>query len=79
MKAFEFVTEIDERRLLELALPSSAPLGHARVIVLLPEPEEDEASAAWMQGVAREWAADLADERQDVYTLQDGEPVDESE
>jgi hypothetical protein len=45
------------------------------VLVLVPEAEEDEAGL-WMQGVAREWAAELADEREDIYTLEDGEPVD---
>ena len=41
------------------------------------EPEVD-AGDAWMAGVASEWADDLADTRQDVYTLADGEPVRET-
>ena len=28
----------------------------------------------WEQGVAREWAADWDDPREDIYTLTDGEP-----
>ena len=28
-----------------------------------------------MMGVAEEWAGDLGDARQDIYTLADGEPV----
>jgi hypothetical protein len=39
-------------------------------------PEDDEAGMLWAQGVTREWAADLADPRQDVYTLEDGQPFD---
>jgi hypothetical protein len=38
---------------------------------------EDEAGVQWSSGIAREWAEDLADPRQDIYTLDDGEPVDE--
>ena len=45
-----------------------------RVIVLLPQ--EDEAGNAWMEGVAREWADELEDPRQDIYTLEDGQPLD---
>ena len=75
MKAFEFVTEVDKHHCLHLVLPQSTMPGRVRVIVLLPETEGDEASALWMQGVAREWATELADEREDIYTLEDGEPV----
>jgi hypothetical protein len=40
--------------------------------------EVDDAESRWASGVAREWAEDLADPRQDIYTLADGEPVDEA-
>jgi len=38
-------------------------------------PNEDEAGAAWAMGVAREWSAELSDVREDIYTLNDGEPI----
>ena len=44
-----------------------------RVIVLLPE--EDEAGMAWALGVSAEWSEELNDSRQDIYTLNDGEPL----
>lgn len=28
-----------------------------------------------MRGVAREWRTELADTREDIYTLDDGEPI----
>jgi hypothetical protein len=31
-----------------------------------------------MAGVAREWADELSDPAQDIYTSADGEPLDES-
>lgn len=76
MKALEFVAEVDEHHRLELELPASAAPGRVRVIVLLPEPGDDEAGAFWTQGIAREWAAELADKREDIYTMEDGEPVE---
>jgi len=31
--------------------------------------------AAWAEGLAREWAADWNDPREDIYTLDDGEAI----
>jgi hypothetical protein len=39
--------------------------------------DEDEAGAAWAEGIAREWQAELSDPREDIYTIEDGEPVNE--
>jgi hypothetical protein len=41
--------------------------------------DEDQAGEAWIDGIAREWADDLGDARQDIYTVEDGEPIRESE
>jgi hypothetical protein len=76
MKAFEFFAEVDAQRRVQIALPSTVMPGTVRVIILTQETDEDEAGVLWMQGVAREWADELADTRQDIYTLEDGEPVD---
>ena len=46
-----------------------------RVIVLTPEQDEDEAGGPWMSGISQEWAEELLDLRQDIYTLEDGEPI----
>jgi adenosyl cobinamide kinase/adenosyl cobinamide phosphate guanylyltransferase len=45
-----------------------------RLIVLVSE--EDEAGAVWAGGLAREWADELSDPRQDLYTLADGQLID---
>jgi hypothetical protein len=37
--------------------------------------DEDEGGTAWTMGVANEWSAELSDTREDIYTLNDGEPV----
>lgn len=46
-----------------------------RLIVILPG--EDEAGALWANGVAVEWSAELSDPREDIYTLDDDQPVNE--
>ncbi|MBI1926337.1 hypothetical protein HYR99_19095 [Candidatus Poribacteria bacterium] len=75
MRAFEFVAEVDKQHCLRMVLPQSTMPGRVRVLVLVPEVGEDEADTLWMRGVAREWTAELADEREDIYTLEDGEPI----
>ena len=76
MKAIELVGDINEQHRLRAQVPEELPAGPVRLIVLLPE--EDEAGIAWAQGVAKEWADELADTRQDIYTLEDGHPVNET-
>ena len=75
MKAIELVGDIDEQHRLHAQVPEEVPAGPVRLIVLLPE--EDESGGAWAHGVAKQWADELADTRQDIYTLQDGQPVNE--
>ena len=74
MKAIELIGDIDEQHRLKARVPEELPAGPVRLIVLLSE--EDESGAVWDHGVAREWADELGDSRQDIYTLADGQPVD---
>ncbi len=81
MKALEFVAEVDTQHRLFLELPQT-PAGPVRVLVLVPEPQEqaleaeDTFNAVWMQAISREWQEELADPREDIYTLEDGDPID---
>jgi hypothetical protein len=74
MKAIELIGDIDERHHLEATVPDDLPAGPVRLIVLLPD--EDSGGIAWAHGIAKEWAHELQDPRQDIYTLEDGQPVD---
>jgi hypothetical protein len=56
-------------------VPEGFPVGSVRVIVLMPE--EDEAGLTWAGGISAEWSAELGDPNQDIYTLDDGQPVNE--
>jgi len=73
MKAIELIGDIDDQHRLQAVVPEQLPTGPVRLIVLLPE--EDDAGMAWSQSVAKEWAEELSDSRQDIYTLEDGQPV----
>jgi hypothetical protein len=73
MKAVELIGDIDDQHRLRAQVPDEFPAGPVRLIVLLPE--EDEGGSAWAHGVAKEWAGDLQDSRQDLYTMDDGQPV----
>jgi len=74
MKTIELMAEVDEHHCLRAEVPEDLPAGPVRVIVLVPE--EDDAGLSWAQGITREWAEELADPRQDIYTLEDGQPLD---
>ncbi len=73
MKAIELVADIDAQHHLKARVPEDLPVGPVRVIVLVPE--EDEAGLEWTRGVAKEWAEELADTREDIYTAEDGQPI----
>lgn len=73
VKAIALVGNIDERHELRVEVPPELSPGEVRVIVLVPE--EDEAGRRWGRGIAGEWAVELEDHRQDIYTIEDGRPV----
>jgi hypothetical protein len=73
IKAIELIGDIDEQHRLKADVPQDLPAGRVRLIVLLPE--EDEAGGAWAEGVAKQWDDELQDARRDIYTLEDGQPL----
>jgi hypothetical protein len=73
MKAIELIGDIDDQHRLRASVPEELPAGPVRLIVFLSE--EDEAGAVWAHGAAREWADELRDSRQDLYTLADGQRI----
>lgn len=73
MKTIELLGDIDSQHKLSAIAPAELPVGPVRLMVLLAD--EDEAGSAWAQGIARDWADDLADPAQDIYTLEDGQPI----
>ena len=54
--------------------PESVSPGPATVWIA-PRGEEDDAGSAWTTGIAGQWADDLGDAQQDIYTLANGEAI----
>jgi hypothetical protein len=77
MNAIELFGNVDENRRLSAEVPASIRPGPVRLFVL-PLTREDEEADAWTAGIAQEWADELSDPRQDIYSLADGEPAGES-
>lgn len=73
MKAIELTGDIDDQHRLRAAVPNNLPPGKVRLIVLLPD--EDAVGSAWANGIGAEWAAELSDPREDIYTMEDGQPL----
>lgn len=78
METIRLVGYVDEQHQLFLAVPKSIQPGQVTVLLFSGSPDEDEAGAAWMNGIAAEWEDDLADPQQDLYSMSDGEPVRET-
>ena len=76
MNMVKLAGKVDQRRRLSAQVPASIPPGPVTVWVL-PISQEDEEADVWTAGIAREWADELSDPDQDIYTLADGEPVRE--
>jgi membrane-bound lytic murein transglycosylase MltF len=77
MRAFETTGTVEVNNRLHLDHPISAGLRHrVKVIVLVPDSDEDDESA-WLAAAANsEVFADLADPSEDVYTINDGRQFD---
>ena len=73
MKAIELIGDIDAQHRLHAQVPTEIPAGQVRLIVFLPG--EDDAGSHWARGLASEGSAELSDPREDIYTLDDGHPL----
>lgn len=76
MKMIEIIGHVDKDHRLSATVPANVIPGPVKVAVIVPE--EDDAGAAWSAGVASQWSDELNDPREDVYSLEDGEPVNET-
>ena len=74
MSIVRITATVDPSHRLFAQVPAEIPPGPVTVLIA-PQRHEDDAGDAWAEAVARDWADDLNDPRQDLYTLADGEPV----
>jgi len=82
-KTIELFGDVDEHHRLTAQVPEAVPAGRIKLALIIsadiPDAnEEDDAGHHWFSALSREWADELADERQDIYTMADGESVDET-
>lgn len=78
MTTIRVIGQVDEGHRLTATVPEGVPAGQVVVVVVVSDRPADDADSQWLEGVAREWHADLADVRQDIYDLADGKPADEA-
>ena len=74
MAALLVTGHVDDQHRLTADVPDTIPPGPVTISISIPALEDD-AGAAWMSGIAREWAKELSDTREDVYRLADGTPA----
>jgi len=72
MRTIELTGYVDENHQLRAEVPLDISPGPVKVIVEV----EEEDPAEWGRAVLRRWAEESDDPREDIYTLEDGEPSD---
>lgn len=77
MNTIKVTGNVNRKHQLSAQVPATIPPGPVTVLIV-PVSQEDEAGDAWTAGIAGEWAEDLGDPDQDIYTLNDGEPPSET-
>ncbi len=68
MTVLKLKGRIDEQHRLWVVVPENVSPGPVDVMVWVDASDEDDAGQSWSAGVAREWATELADSREDIYT-----------
>jgi len=68
---------IDDQHKLSANVPGTIPPGPITVWIEPSQTTDDETGKDWFAAIARDWAEELADPRQDIYTLSDGQPINE--
>ena len=84
MKSISLQGRIGEDHRLTADVPTFLPVGLLEVRLVLPDaavPDDLDAQeeADWRLFVAQGLREELADSREDIYTVEDGEPIDEAE
>jgi len=75
MNMVKLAANVDENQRLSVQVPNSIPPGPVTVLVL-PVSAEDHDSNVWTAAIAEEWADELSDPWQDIYTLATASEVD---
>lgn len=74
MATIKVLGQVDATHRLSAVLPDSIAPGTVEVLINVPEDGERD----WLATVAQAWHAELSDPKEDIYTLDDGEPINGS-
>ncbi len=74
MKTVKVLGNVDKSHRLSAQVPSEISPGPVTVLIVRKS-VQDEDGDEWAAAVAQDWANELNDSREDIYTLNDGEPV----
>ncbi|MGD9633050.1 MAG: hypothetical protein AB7G28_19780 [Pirellulales bacterium] len=75
MESIQINGHVDNQHRLIANVPLAVPPGPVTVWIS-SKPNEDDTGVEWANGISLEWSDELADARQDIYTLEDGAPLD---
>lgn len=75
MRTIKLTGHVDEQHRLNVEVPADVPPGPVAITLELEPTEEGESSQFWAQAVSAAWATEWSDPREDIYTLEDGKPV----
>ncbi|TMQ29027.1 MAG: hypothetical protein E6K70_26260 [Planctomycetota bacterium] len=75
MKTVKLIGKVDEHDRLCLEVPPTVPPGPVQVVIGFGVTDDDDAGK-WAAAVAQSWADDWSDPREDIYTSEDGKPLD---
>lgn len=75
MDSIQITGIVDHQHRLTAEVPPG--IGPGPVTIWLSQQAlEDDAGCDWVSGIAKDWAVELGDEREDIYTISDGDPID---
>jgi hypothetical protein len=79
MKAIEIKSKTDQQGNLKIDYPVHKSNRKVRVLILLDEEDKlDDEESLWMKSVSHNPAFEyLTDKSEDIYTVNDGEPLDD--
>lgn len=72
MQPIELIGHVDEQHQLHVVLPPNIQPGPVKILV--QSATEDDEEGDWQAFINHSWAQDWNDPREDIYTLEDGEP-----
>src|SRR5437763_7597043 len=80
-RTIQLVGTVDADHRLTALVPDDVPADEVKLAIVVDESHaetEDISSLDWAAAISREWKDDLADSAQDIYSLEDGEPINET-